>query len=176
MLPISIDLYFRNQYLITLNISVLFHYILLFLLQKASFFQIQVDKFSFCVNVLFPRMEKSVQKIEMLKTCGGRRISRCFCSIIKCSTLKLHTSKCRTFHMYDEFSYAAHRLKRPNGQGGNYTVCRLKGNKNLLQCISLKLYPIYTRGRIFVVKIRTFQILFLPKFKLKTIDNYLVKF
>ena len=109
---------------------------------KSFVFQIQVDKFSFCIYVLFPRMEKSVQKIEMLKTCGGRRISRCFCSIIKCSTLKLHTSKCRTFHMYDEFSYAAHRLKRPNGQGGNYTVCRLKGNKNLLQCISLKLYPI----------------------------------
>ena len=87
-------------------------------------------------------MEKSVKRIEMLKTCGGSRISRRFCSIIKCSTLKLHTSKCRTFHIYDEFSFAAHRLRRPNGQGGNYTVCRLKGNKNLLQCISLKLYPI----------------------------------
>ena len=101
---------------------------------------------------------KKCYKIEMLKTCGGRSISRCFSSIIKCSTLKLHTSKCRTFHIYDEFSYAALRLKRPNGQGGNYTVCRLKGNKNLLQCISLKLYPIQTRGRIFVVRIRLFQI------------------
>ena len=73
-------------------------------------------------HAIFPRMHKSVQKIEMLKTCGGSNV---FCSIIECSTLKLHTSKVQ--HISYEFYRGSWR---PNGQGGNYTLCRLRGNKN----------------------------------------------